>query len=155
MKALLLIATLFLLLAFVFGKPEYETHERDARIQSAPAFVPATPYKIHASEWIKGLKSFRVSFRYVVEGRSYSLLTTSTDEQGALRYFTDPRMHEVAYYQPDPSVGTLKHYYDLRESRGTLEQSLTVTSVFALALALPLGLLVSWPLGWLRRRPAA
>lgn len=48
----------------------------------------------------------------------------------------------------------LKRYYDLRDTHGTLAQELTVTAIIALGLSLPLTLILSWRLGWLRRRQA-
>ena len=99
----------------------------------------------------KGDGSYVVHFRYQVGDATYRVSTTRTDEKGAQEYAQQKQL--IAYDTRTPAVATLKRYVDLN-SKGspTLGQVLFVVSVVSAGIALPLTLLGSWRLGWLRRR---
>lgn len=136
-------------LGYLFGEEEYERLTRIQQISNAPGFAPAFFEEVIRSD-SKRDTSFRVRYRYVVNGQQYRVTTTSTDRQGALEYVADQGA-QVAYSTRDPSIGIFKRYYDLRDPQDTLTRSLIVTSVLALVLSLPIALGISWRLGWLRR----
>lgn len=149
MKCILLALALALPLGYLFGEEEYARLTRIQEISSAPGFAPAVFEEVLETR-SKKRSSFRVRYRYGVNGQLYRVTTTSTDQQGALAYVAQKDM-QVAYSTRNPSVGIIKRYYDLRNPEDTMARALTVTSVLALGLSLPIALGVSWRLGWLRR----
>lgn len=150
MNVLLLVVAIALPLGYLFGEDEYRKHAQTQEISQHPGVAQATFEEILATKSKRDV-SFRVKFRYEVNGLSYRVTTTPTDQQGALSYAAQ-RNVEVAYSTRNPSIGMLKRYYDFQREHGNLAQSLTVTSVFSLALALPIGFGISWRLGWLKRK---
>lgn len=135
---------------YFFGSEDKERVETSASIAESPGFVRATMDGMTKTAG-KRRDSYRVHFRYVVDGVAYRTTTTSTDEAGALGYASQPLV-EVAYDTRKPSVATLRRYYDLRDKQETVGRALFVSGVFSLGLALPITFGLAWPLGWLRRK---
>jgi len=149
MKFLLLYLALAVPIGYLFGEEEYERISQMQEISKAPAFAPAKFEELITTK-SKKIESYRVRFSYVVNGEKYKVISTRTDQQGAMRYITET--NQVAYNSRNPSVGTLKRYYDLRRPDETLAQAMFVVSISALLLALPAALLVAWKFGWLKRK---
>ncbi|PQA75666.1 DUF3592 domain-containing protein [Rhodoferax sp. TS-BS-61-7] len=149
MKFIVLALILSLPLGYLFGEEEYSRLARIQEISKAPGFSPAVFEELIQTK-SKKHTSFRVRYRYEVNGQQYQVTTTPTDQQGALAYVAQKDM-QVAYSTQNPSVGMVKRYYDLRNPEDTIVRSLTVTSVLALGLSLPIALGIAWRLGWLRR----
>jgi len=148
MKILLLTLFLALPIAYLFGEEEYTRLGQIEEISNTPGFAPAIFEGIIQTESKKSA-SFRVKYRYEVNGQQYRVTTTPTDQQGALTYVSQQDM-QVAYSTRQPSVGMIKRYYDLRNPQDSLTRSLTVTSILAIGLALPIALGISRRLGWLK-----
>ncbi len=150
MKFLLLLVLIALPLGYLFGEEEYTRFTRIEAISKSPGFAPAVVEEVVKIEGKKHT-SYRVRYRYEVNGKRFYATTTSTDQQGAMRYIAQQDM-QVAYSTRDPAIGIIKRYYDLRNPRETLASSLFITSVFSLGISLPISLVVWWRLGWLKRR---
>jgi hypothetical protein len=150
MKFILLTLVLALPIAYLFGEEEYKTFATMRQIEESPAVAPAVVDKVMKSGR-KRFASYRVHFSFEVNGRRYHSVTTPTDEQGATRYISEQDT-KVMYSTRDPSVNTLKRYYDLRHTHGTLPQSLIVSTCAGLLLAVPPALVVGWLLKWFRRK---
>ena len=150
MKFIALLLVIFSGIFYFFGSEEKERVETMASVAKAPGFVQATLDGITKTAG-KRHDSYRVHFKYVVNGVAYRTTTTSTDEAGARQYATEPVV-EVAYDTRKPSVATLRRYYELRDKRDTVARALFVAGVLSMGLALPIALGLAWPLGWLRRR---
>jgi hypothetical protein len=146
----ILLVFLALPIGYFFGEEEYVRHSQIEAISKAPGFAGAVFQDILETASKKHI-SYRVRFKFEVNGQQYSVLTTPTDRQGALAYLTEKDV-QIAYSTRDPSVHMLRRYYDLRNPRDTLFKSLAVTSLLSLMLALPGALLIGWRLGWLKRR---
>ena len=149
MKFLILYLILALPIGYFFGEEEYLRVSQMQEISKTPAFAPAKFEELMATNSKKN-QSFRVRFSYVVDGEKYQVVTTPTDQQGAMGYVTDTV--QVVYNARNPSVGTLKRYYDLRRPGETMAQAMFIVIVLALLLALPLTLVVAWRLGWFKRK---
>jgi len=153
MKNFALFLVILLASAYLFGSEEISVHRTESAISESPAFVSAKFVEVIKTGG-KKLSSYRVRYAFQVGGAQYYALTSSTDENGALQYMAQPETL-VAYDTRDPTVNTLKRYYDQRKTRGNLSQSLVVVGVLSVLVALPVWLLLSWRFGWLkRRRPA-
>jgi hypothetical protein len=152
MKFLLLLLAIALPIGYLFGEEEYARLASLQEISRAPGFAPAVVEEVLKVE-SKRHASYRVRFKYEVNGQQFHVTTTSTDQEGALKYTTQKNM-QVAYSTRNPSVSTLRRYYDLRNPQETMPKALAVTSALALMLALPIALLVGWRLGWFRRSTA-
>jgi hypothetical protein len=150
MKFVFLLLAIALPLGYLLGEEEYSRLTRIQEISKPPGFAPAAFEEVLRTGSAKH-SSFRVRYRYEVDGKRCQVITTPTDQPGALAYVAQKDM-QVAYSTRDPSVGIVKRYYDLRNPRDTPATALVVTSVLALGLALPIALGTSWRLGWLRRR---
>jgi hypothetical protein len=150
MKFLALLLLVFSGLFYLFGSEEKDRVERTSSVAKAPAFVRATMDGMTKTAGKRG-DSYRVHFKYVVDGVAYRTSTTSTDEAGARQYAAEPVV-EVAYDTRKPSVATLKRYYDLRDKRESVGSALFIAGVLSLGLALPITFGFAWPLGWLRRK---
>lgn len=153
MKFIALLLVIFSGLLYLFGSEEKERVETMASVARSPGFARATMEGMTKTAGKRG-DSYRVHFRYVVDGVAYRTSTSSTDESGARRYMAEPAV-DVAYDTRKPSVATLKRYYDLRDKRETVGRALFVSGVLSLGLALPIALGIAWRLGWLRRRKKA
>ena len=150
MKFIALLLVIFSGLFYLFGSEEKERAETMASVARSPGFARATPDGMTKVSGKHG-DSYRVHFKYVVDGVAYRTTTTSTDEAGARRYVTEPVV-EVAYDTRKPSVATMRRYYDLRDKRESVGSVLFLSGVLSLGLALPIAFGVAWPLGWLRRK---
>lgn len=150
MKFIALLLVIFSGLLYLFGSEEKERVETMASVARSPGFARATPDGITKIAG-KRSDSYRVHFKYVVDGVAYRTTTTSTDEAGAHWYVAQPAV-EVAYDTRKPSVATLRRYYDLRDKRESVGSALFLSGILSLGLALPIAFGVAWPLGWLRRK---
>ena len=149
MKTLALFLALFFGIFYYFGSDEVRVISEHRQIAQSPGFVPAIPDGMTGATTKKS-STYRAHFKYVVEGKSYRLTTTSTNEEGARRYAQEN--HQVVYDTRDPSVSTLKRYFELRDrGNGAYFRALFLTGVLSLLLSLPLTLLGAWRLGWLRK----
>lgn len=150
MKLVLLLLAVFSGMFYLFGWDEKKRVETVEAISQSPAFTPA---KVDGVTKITGKRteSYRVRFKYEVNGVTYQTTTSWTDEEGALRYASQPNV-EVAYDARNPSIATLKRYYDLRDKRETVGRALFLSGILSLGMALPITIGIAWPLGWLRRR---
>ncbi len=150
MKLIVLLLVVFAGIFYLFGWDEKKRVETVQAISKSPAFTPA---RLDGVTKIKGKRhdSYLVHFKYEVNGVTYRTTTTSTDEEGARRYASQPNV-EVAYDLKNPSTATLKRYYDLRDKRETVGRALFVGGVLSLGMALPITFGIAWPLGWLRRK---
>lgn len=149
MKFIALFLVIFPGVFYLFGSQEKERVENMLSIAASPGFAPATMYGM--TRTLSKSSSYRVQFKYLVDGVAYSTSTSDTDESGARRYASDPAV-EVVYDTQKPSVAMLRRYYDLRDKRESVGRALFVSGVLAFAIALPIALGVAWPLGWLRRK---
>lgn len=149
MKFIVLVLILALPLGYLFGEEEYSRLSHIQEISKAPGFATAVFEEILKTE-SKKHTSFRVRFRYEVNGQQYRVTTTPTDEKGALTYVSQKDM-QIAYSVPNPSVGMVKRYYDLRNPEDTVARSLIVTSLLALGLSLPIAFGIARRLDWLGR----
>ncbi len=149
MKFATLLLTITLILGYLFGEEEYDRLSHIQTISESPAFANATFEKIDQAKGKKSISYF-VKYRYEVNGQTYHVSTTPTDQQGALAYVAQQNM-QVAYSTRDPSVGILKRYYDLRNPNDSLAKALTVTTLLAIGLALPIAVFFAWRLGWLKK----
>lgn len=152
MKKLILFLVIFSGMFYLFGEEEVTRVANMAAIAKTPGFATAHFVSIEDSG-SKKHSSFRVKFRYEVDGKSYLVTTTSTDSNGAASYVEDKNV-QIAYSTQDPSIGTLKRYYDLRDPRETMSRAMSVVAVLALGLTLPIWLGIGWRLGWLKRKKA-
>ncbi|SFU60803.1 hypothetical protein SAMN05216350_103102 [Polaromonas sp. YR568] len=150
MKFLALLLLIFSGVFYLFGSEEKERIETMTSVASSPGFAPATMDGMSKISSKRG-DSYRVHFKYVVNGVTYRTSTTSTNETGALQYASQPTV-EVAYDTRKPSVATLRRYYDLRDKRETVGRALFVSGILSLGIALPIAFGFAWPLGWLRRK---
>ena len=148
MKTLLLTLLLALPIAYFFGEEEYARLGQIEEISNTPGYAPAIFEEIIKSESKKNTQ-YRVKYRYEVNGQQYRVTTTPTDQQGALTYASQQDM-QVAYSTRQPSIGMIKRYYDLRNPQDSRTRLLTVTSILALGLALPIALGIGRRLGWLK-----
>ncbi|MCZ8256498.1 MAG: DUF3592 domain-containing protein [Polaromonas sp.] len=149
MKFFALLLVIFSALFSLFGFEEKKRVETMMSIAASPGVAPATMYGI--TRTLAKSNSYRVQFKYFVDGAAYSTSTSDTDENGARRYAADPAV-EVVYDTRKPSVATLRRYYELRDKRESVGRALVVSGILALAIALPAALIIAWPLGWLRRK---
>lgn len=149
MKFLLLLAVVFSGMFYVFGWDEKARVQTLQSIAGSPGFVPAKADGI-VKLGKKG-DSYHVRFKYEVNGVTYETRSTATDQAGARSYASQPNV-EVAYDRRNPSVATLKRYFDLRDKRETVGRALFVGGVFSLLMALPIAFGIAWPLGWFRRK---
>jgi len=150
MKPLLLFLTLFFAIAYSFGSEEVSIHFKDAEIARSPGYARAVFDQI-IKTGRKKLTSYRVGFKFQVNGVEYHVITAETDEAGAIA-FLSPAEAQVAYNTKDPSINMMKRYYDLRHTHGTLSQSMVVVGVLATAISLPFTLILSWWFKWLGHR---
>lgn len=148
-KALAVFLALFFGFFYYFGNEEVRSISSHRQIAQSPGLAAAVFDGIEGGSTERA--SYRVQFKYLVAGTTYRLSTTSTDKAGAQSYLRE--VHQVIYDTRNPSVATLKRYFDLK-SRGenAYFQSLVVTGVLALLLSLPLTLLAAVRLGWVRFR---
>ena len=154
MKNFILFLVILLASAYIFGSEEISNNLKESAISESPAFASAKFFEAVKTGG-KKLSSYRVRYAFQVGGIQYYALTSSTDDQGALQYMAQPETL-VAYDTRNPTVNTLKRYYDQRRNRGNLSQSMVVVGVLSVLIALPVWLLLSWRFGWLQlRRPAA
>jgi Protein of unknown function (DUF3592) len=150
LKILLLALFFALPIGYFFGAAEVKQHRTMSQIASSPGFAPATYEETVRTESKRGRASLRVQYRFEVNGQQYRVTTSSTDEAGAAAYARSDT--QAAYYTKNPSISTLKRYYDLRHTLGTLWQSIVLTSILSFGMALAVALPFAWRLGWLRRR---
>jgi hypothetical protein len=150
MKKLILFLVIFSGMFYLFGKEEAERVSAMAAISKAPGFAPAHFVSIEDSS-SKKHASFRAKFRYEVDGKSYLVTTTQTDSNGIATYLADKNA-QIAYSTQDPSIGTMKRYYDLRDPRETMSSAMLIVGVLALGLTLPIWLGIGWRLGWFRKK---
>lgn len=150
MKLIVLLIAVFAGMFYLFGWDEKKRVETVEAISKSPAFTPA---KVDGVTKTKGKRNetYRVHFKYEVNGVTYRTTTTSTDEEGARRYASQPHP-EVAYDSRNPSTATLKRYYDLRDKQETVGRALFLGGILSFAMALPITFGIAWPLGWLRRK---
>jgi hypothetical protein len=153
MKFLALLLVIFSGVFYLFGSEEKERVDTMTSVARSPGFVRATMDGITKTAG-KRRDSYRVHFKYVVDGVAYRTSTSSTDESGALQYASQPSV-EVAYDTRKPSVSTLRRYYDLRDKQDSVGRALFLSAVLSLGIALPIALGFAWPLGWLRRKKKA
>lgn len=148
-KALVVFLILFLGIFYYFGSEEVRNISSNRQIAQSPGLAPAVYDGMEGGATKRA--SYRVHFKYLVDGMSYQLTTTPTDKAGAQSYLSEA--HQVIYDTRNPSVATLKRYFDLADrGSGAYFESLVVTAVLALLLSLPLTLLAAWRLGWVRWR---
>jgi hypothetical protein len=136
--------------AYYFGHDEISRHFINETISKSPAIASARFDSVEKSGFKKFI-SFQVRYRFLVNNTEYSVLTTPTDERGALKYRSETDT-QVVYYANDPSVNILKKYYDLRHTTGTLGQSVVIVGVISTLIALPIALFFSWLFGWFKRK---
>jgi hypothetical protein len=150
MKFIALLLVIFSAIFYLFGSEEKERVETMTSVASSPGFVSA---KLDGMTKTSGKRrdSYRVHFKYVVDGVAYRTTTSPTDESGALQYAAQPNV-EVAYDTRKPSVATLRRYYDLRDKQDSLGRALFLSAVLSLSIALPIAGGFAWPLGWFRRK---
>ncbi|HSX95718.1 MAG TPA: DUF3592 domain-containing protein [Hydrogenophaga sp.] len=152
MKPLLLFLVIAIISAWFFGSDELDTYARESKISVAPRYATGVVSETLKSESRRGLRSFRVRYQFMVDGKQYFSTTTETDEQGAASYvLSGPTL--IAYDARDPRTNTLKQYYDHRQRRQPLWQALVIVGILSVAIALPTSLLLSWRFGWFKRRP--
>jgi hypothetical protein len=137
-------------LTYLFGKDEYSRFATHKAIAESPAFTAAAFDKLVQVSTRRNTSYF-VRYKYTVTGREYSVVTTSTDQQGAIRYMAQANP-QVAYSTLDPSRATLKQYYDRRGRNEKLWQVLTAASILPLGMSLPISYGFVRLLGWLRRK---
>lgn len=141
-------------LTYLFAGQEYSRYATNQAIAESPAFAAAVFDKLEQVTRRKRTSYF-VRYKYVVAGGEYSVVTTTTDQKGALAYMAQANP-QVAYSTLDPSRATLKQYYDKRDHNETLWQVLIVGSILPLGMSLPIAYGFARLLGWLRRKvPAA
>ena len=150
MKAVILFLILWSILMYFFASDEISKYRREALIVQAPGYASAIVDEV-VKTGRNQLSSYHVRFKFKVAGNEYQVRTTSTDEKGAAKYVSQSDT-QVVYYTKDPTINTLKRYYDLRHTRGPLWQALIIESVLATVFALHIALLWSWRAGWWRRR---
>ncbi len=159
MKPLFLFLVIFSITLYLFGYDEVRIFETNQAISASPAYSPAVVSEIVT---IKGKKrlfrkaakdKYYIRYNYFVNDDQYEVKTAITDQEGVEAYMSDPEP-EVAYATTNPEIATLKRYYDLRRKDQTLFQVLLVVGVLALLISLPITLIFSWRLGWLKRKRA-
>lgn len=150
MKTLILFLALSIAPGYYFGRHEISRHFINEAISKSPAIAPARFDSVEKSGF-KKFTSFQVRYKFLVNNSEYSVLTTPTDERGVLKYKSETDT-QVVYYSNDPSVNTLKKYYDLRHTTGTLGQSVVIVGIASTLIALPIALFISWLLGWFKRK---
>ena len=133
MKFIALLLVIFCGVFYLFGSEEKERVETIASVAGSPGFARATMDGITKTSGKRG-DSYRVHFRYVVDGMAYRTSTSSTDASGAAKYTAEPVV-EVAYGTRKPSVSTLRRYYDLRTS-GRVSEARCFSPVFSRWLSL-------------------
>ena len=150
MKLIVLLLVVFAGIFYLFGWEEKERVETNQAISVSPAFTPA---KVDGVTKTTGKRSetYRVHFKYEVNGVTYRTSTSSTDAEGVRRYVSEPNA-EVAYDSRNPSTATLKRYYDLRDEQETVGRALFLGGILSFGMALPIAFGIAWPLRWLRRR---
>lgn len=150
MKPFLLFLILCLAVAYFFGSEDISNQIALAEIARSPGYAEATVDNIIKSGR-KKFTSYRVRYKFEVNGVEYWSMTSSTDEKGTVDYVSQLGT-KVVYNTQNPSVNTLKRYYDLGQRTGTLTQLIIVVAVLSIGVALPLSLLLSWRFGWFRRK---
>lgn len=156
MKPLFLFLVIFSITLYLFGYHEVRIFETNQAISASPAYSPAIVSEIVTIKRKKRLfrdakESYYIRYNYFVNDDQYEVKTTITDQEGVDTYLSDPEP-EVAYSTTNPEIATLKRYYDLRRKDQTLFQVLLVVGVLALIISLPMSLIFSWRLGWLKRK---
>lgn len=122
------------------------------KIKRAPGYTSALSSEVSVVEARKKNRepTYFVRFKFLVNGTEYKAVTTPTDKAGAVKYLSAPST-QVVYYIGDPSINTLKRYFDLRRNDSLFEE-LVVVGVASVAFALPLSLFWSWFPGWIRTK---
>lgn len=141
MKRLLLFAILFAVPMWMIGVDDIRLHLDEARISSAPMYAPVKVLRTYKTSNLK-IHSYRIDYGFEVNGRRYRTTTQRMGEDGVARFLARDDM-QVVYYAHDPSINTLKQYFDMRHTRGTLGQSIVVTSLFSAGFALTVMLLAA------------
>jgi hypothetical protein len=149
MKFLLVLAVVFSGMFYLFGWDEKARVQNLQSIASSPGFAPARVDGV--TKVGKKSDSYQVRFKYEVNGVTYETRSTSTDQEGARWYTSQPNL-EVAYDRRNPSVASLKRYYDLRDKQETVGRALLLGGILSLLLASPISLGIAWRMGWLRRK---
>ena len=96
MKFLLLYLALALPIGYLFGQDDYERVSKMQEIAKAPALAPAKFEELIVTKSKKD-QSFRVRFSYVVNGETFKVVTTRTDQEGAMRYISDTNKWSIAH----------------------------------------------------------
>lgn len=144
MRLALLLLVLFALPAIFFGKDEISRHYVNSIISESPAYTEGSLYDID-----DGVIDDRYRYKYQVNNNDYYVL--STPQIITKSSMLENSTKEIAYSSSDPSISTLRVYYDKRHETGTLGQSIVVVSVLSFGIALPIWLVLMLLL-WLSRK---
>lgn len=143
---------LILLFSIIFswlGAPPIHNHYTYRAIADNPAQTTASRHDIIPLDRKNPPQRFYIRFYYQVDGKEYTTHTTQTDGDGVKRYLAESPV-EILYVADNPTIATLKRYFDLNHGKENLWQILVIGILGTLMFALPISLALM-PFAWLIR----